>query len=140
MLGQHVDETKRLKTALVPPFDQAFWHCSKTSNSVADCRTRWWWSPRSSAARRGSTAGQVGAITGDTCSRWFWRAEASAAASIHGASDPDAAYPVEGFVSPADLTATIFNRMGHAPDTEIRDPLGRPIAISRGEVIRPVVM
>jgi hypothetical protein len=46
---------------------------------------------------------------------------------------------VEGAVSPADITATIFDQLGIAPDTEIRDPLGRPIILSRGEVIAPIL-
>jgi hypothetical protein len=55
---------------------------------------------------------------------------------VLGASDRIGAYPKDGRVRPEDLTATIFERLGYAPDTEMRDTLGRPLAISRGEVIR----
>ncbi len=58
---------------------------------------------------------------------------------VHGSSDRDGAYPREGTVLPQDLTATIFHLLGIDPDTEVRDPLGRPIAVSRGEVIRQIV-
>jgi hypothetical protein len=50
-----------------------------------------------------------------------------------------AAYPKDGRVLPPDLTATIFHCLGIPPDTEFRDSLGRPLPISRGEVIRPIL-
>lgn len=58
---------------------------------------------------------------------------------VHGESDRDAAQPVSGRVSAADITATIFHLLGHSPETEIQDTLGRPLPLSRGEVIRAVV-
>ncbi len=58
---------------------------------------------------------------------------------VHGASDRIGGHPRDGKVQPQDLAATIFHCLGHAPDTEMRDGLGRPIPISRGEVIRPVL-
>jgi len=57
---------------------------------------------------------------------------------VHGSSDRDAAYPVEGRVEPRDLTATIFHSLGYAPNTEIHDTVGRPLPISRGEVIQAI--
>lgn len=58
---------------------------------------------------------------------------------VHGSSDRHGAYPREGNVLPQDLTATIFHLLGIAPGTEVHDTLGRPIAVSRGEVIRQIV-
>ncbi len=57
---------------------------------------------------------------------------------VIGASDSRGAYPKEGLVRPQDLTATIFQALGYAPDTEMHDTLGRPLPISRGRVIRGV--
>jgi hypothetical protein len=57
---------------------------------------------------------------------------------VLGASDRIGAEPADGRVRPEELTATIFHALGIAPDTEIRDPLGRPHPISRGSVIRKV--
>lgn len=54
---------------------------------------------------------------------------------VYGASDRDAAYPVEGAVSPADVTATIFHCLGYTPETELHDNTGRPFPVSRGRVI-----
>jgi hypothetical protein len=57
---------------------------------------------------------------------------------VIGASDSIAGHPRDGRVMPPDLCATIFHTLGYPPDTEIRDNLGRPIPVSRGDVIRGV--
>jgi hypothetical protein len=58
---------------------------------------------------------------------------------VHGASDRNGAYPVDGRVEPRDLLATIFHCLGHHPDTEMRDTLNRPLPITRGQVIQAIV-
>ncbi len=58
---------------------------------------------------------------------------------VIGASDRIGGHPRDGRVLPQDLTATVFHCLGLAPDTEIRDTLGRPVPISRGAIIRGVV-
>lgn len=58
---------------------------------------------------------------------------------VIGSSDKIGALPREGRVQPQDLTATIFHCLGYSPHTEMRDTLGRPLVISRGEVIRQAV-
>jgi hypothetical protein len=55
---------------------------------------------------------------------------------VVGASDRIGAYPRDGRVLPQDLTATIFHCLGYRPETEIHDNQGRPLPITRGEVIR----
>lgn len=57
---------------------------------------------------------------------------------VHGSSDRDAAYPVEGRVEPRDLMATIFHCLGYEPETNMYDTDGRPIPISRGEVVHSI--
>lgn len=57
---------------------------------------------------------------------------------VHGSSDRDAAYPVEGRVEPCDLMATIFHSLGYHPETSMHDTDGRPIPISRGEVVQAI--
>jgi Protein of unknown function (DUF1501) len=57
---------------------------------------------------------------------------------VHGASDSIGGRPRDGRVQPQDLTATVFHCLGYEPHTELRDVQGRPVPISRGEVIRPV--
>jgi len=58
---------------------------------------------------------------------------------VHGASDAQGAYPASGRVAPQDITATIFHCLGFRPDTEIRDRLGRPLAISQGQPIEALL-
>jgi hypothetical protein len=55
---------------------------------------------------------------------------------VIGASDSIAAQPKDGRVLPQDLIATIFHSLGHTPDTDIQDTLGRPHPLSRGSVVR----
>jgi hypothetical protein len=59
--------------------------------------------------------------------------------AVYGASDRLAAYPKDGRVHPQDLTATVFHCLGIPPETEMVDALGRPLPVSRGEVIRQVL-
>jgi len=59
---------------------------------------------------------------------------------VHGASDAIGGYPREGLVRPQDLTATMFHLLGYHPETEMTDRLGRPLPISRGEVLRPLLV
>ena len=42
----------------------------------------------------------------------------------------------KAMVLPCDLTATIFSCLGYGPGSEFHDNLGRPQALSRGEVIQ----
>jgi hypothetical protein len=58
---------------------------------------------------------------------------------VIGSSDKIGALPRDGRVQPQDLTATLFHCLGYSPNTEMRDTLGRPLVISRGEVIRQAV-
>jgi Protein of unknown function (DUF1501) len=57
---------------------------------------------------------------------------------VIGASDSIAGYPRDGRVLPPDLLATMFHSLGYPSDTEFHDNLGRPLPVSRGEVIRGV--
>ena len=58
---------------------------------------------------------------------------------VHGSSDKQAAYPVDGRVGACDLLATVFHCLGYDPDTEMHDTLGRPYPISRGRPIEAVL-
>lgn len=57
---------------------------------------------------------------------------------VHGASDAIGGYPRDGRVLPQDLTATILHCLGIDVHAEIHDAFGRPVAVTRGEVIRQV--
>ncbi|MDR3638091.1 MAG: DUF1501 domain-containing protein [Isosphaeraceae bacterium] len=55
---------------------------------------------------------------------------------VHGASDKLGAYPELDAVTPADLAATLFDRFGLDPTTELRDLTGRPYRLAEGQPIR----
>jgi uncharacterized protein (DUF1501 family) len=54
---------------------------------------------------------------------------------VHGGSDRIGAYPASNPVRPDDIAATMFAALGLNPAAEVRDPLGRPLPISRGEAV-----
>src|SRR5207249_1564045 len=59
--------------------------------------------------------------------------------AVHGVSDRQGGFPVSGRVEPQDLSATIFHCLGFEPHTELRDSLGRPMPISRGEPVAKIL-
>jgi uncharacterized protein (DUF1501 family) len=56
-----------------------------------------------------------------------------------GATDAIAAYPTRDPHDPSDLVATVYHLLGVAPETTIRDQLGRPHALINGRVIEPLL-
>lgn len=134
----HARESARLKTNLAPPADQAISALIEdlTVRGLLDetlvvCMAEFGRSPRINGSGGRDHWGQVysvalagGGIRGGV---------------VHGASDAIGAYPQEGKVQPEDLTATIFHCLGLDPMTEMYDTLGRPLPISRGEIIREIL-
>jgi hypothetical protein len=133
----HVKEANRLRTALVPPFDQAF---SALLTDLVDrrmldetlvaCLCEFGRSPRINHAAGRDHWGSVfsvclagGGIRGGC---------------VHGASDAIGGEPKDGVVYPPQLLATLFHCLGHSPSTELHDALGRPFPIARGEPIREI--
>ena len=133
----HHGESARLKDVLVPPTDRAFsaliedlHRRGMLDETLVVCMAEFGRSPRLDAAGGRNHWGSVfsvalagGGIKGG---------------QVYGASDKIGGYPREGKVRPEDLTATIFHCLGHASETEFLDPLNRPHAVSRGEVIRAI--
>jgi Protein of unknown function (DUF1501) len=134
----HINEAQRLKTALAPPMDRAL---SALVEDLADrgmldetlvvCMAEFGRTPRINRQAGRDHWGQVysavlagGGIRGG---------------QVHGASDKTGAHPKAGKVQPQDLTATIFHCLGHRADTTIYDTFGRPLPLSRGEVIRHIL-
>ncbi|TMQ33317.1 MAG: DUF1501 domain-containing protein [Planctomycetota bacterium] len=58
---------------------------------------------------------------------------------VYGSSDRHAAYPSTNPVSPADLAATIFHCLGIDPRTQVTDQQGRPLVVSAGNPLGPVL-
>jgi uncharacterized protein (DUF1501 family) len=134
----HTYETERLKTNLMPPTDQAISALledldqrGRLEETLVVCMAEFGRSPRINASGGRDHWGHVysavlagGGVKGG---------------QVYGASDRQGGHPKDGKVRPEDLTATIFHLLGYHADTELRDALGRPLPISRGEVIRSVL-
>jgi hypothetical protein len=131
----HTDEARRLRTVLLPPMDQAYAALLEDlsvrgllDETLVVCMAEFGRSPRIN--------GRAG--------RDHWGYVYSAALAgggvrggqVLGSSDALGGMPRDGRVQPQDLTATIFHALGYEPDTQIHDTLGRPLPVSRGEVIR----
>ncbi len=56
--------------------------------------------------------------------------------TVVGSSDANGAFPKDNAVRPDDVAATLFAALGFDPETEVRDQLGRPFPVSRGEPVR----
>jgi hypothetical protein len=133
----HVNEGERLKKVLVPPTDQASSALLEdlSQRGLLDETLVVWMAEFGRSPKLNARAGR------DHWGHVFSVALAGGGVrggQVLGASDSVGGYPKDGRVAPQDLTATIFHALGHAPDTEIRDTLNRPIPISRGQVIRQV--
>ena len=58
---------------------------------------------------------------------------------VYGQSDKNAAYPATLPTTPADFTATIYHCLGIDPHSETHDQGNRPILLSKGDPIEPLV-
>jgi uncharacterized protein (DUF1501 family) len=59
---------------------------------------------------------------------------------VLGQSDRRGAYPIAGRVrSPADICATVYHALGMDHHAEMRDQAGKPIPLTRGEVMRELM-
>jgi hypothetical protein len=58
---------------------------------------------------------------------------------VVGASDRIAGHPTTPPYHPADLAATVYHLLGVPPDTQVRDPAGRPHALVVGRKIDPLL-
>lgn len=57
---------------------------------------------------------------------------------VIGRSDEIGAYPTTTAFSPNDVGATVYHLLGIPPEAEVRDRLGRPVQVNRGEIIEPL--
>jgi len=59
--------------------------------------------------------------------------------TTYGTSDRNGAYPASDPVRPEDLSAPLFAALGIDPHIEVRDPLDRPLPLSRGRVLTGIL-
>ncbi len=134
----HVRESARLKTVLAPTMDQAFsallddlQQRGMLDETLVVCMAEFGRTPK---MNRGGGRDHWGPVFSVALAGGGVRG-----GMVHGSSDRLGGHPKEGRVRPQDLTATILHCLGYEPDTEVHDNLGRPLPISRGEVIRAIL-
>jgi len=134
----HAREAQRLKTVLAPPTDQAFSALLEDldargmlDETLVVCMAEFGRTPRFNRVAGRDHWGHVYSVA--------LAGGGVRGGQVYGASDPIGGYPRENRVQPQDLTATVFHCLGYDPQTEIHDTLGRPLPLSRGEVIRQVL-
>ncbi len=134
----HAHHNQRLKEALMPPMDQAY------STLLDDLRQRGlldetlvvWMGEFGRTPRFNARGGR------DHWGHVFPVALAGGGIRggiVHGASDRQGAFPVEGRVEPQDIAATIFHCLGFSPETMLEDRQGRPLGITNGRPIEAVL-
>ncbi|MCC6510862.1 MAG: DUF1501 domain-containing protein [Pirellulaceae bacterium] len=134
----HAGNAKRCKEALMPPMDLAYSALIEdlSQRGMLDETLIVWMgefgrSPKINAAGGRDHWGHVFSVA--------LAGGGVQGGAVYGQSDRLGGYPIEGRAEPQDLSATIFHLLGYAPETQLIDKLGRPLAISTGKVIEPIV-
>ncbi len=134
----HAKHAEKLKTSLMPPMDQAYSALLEDLSQrgmLEETLVVWMGefgrSPKINAAGGRDHWGHVfsSALAGGGIQ----------GGAVHGQSDRQGAFPLDGRVEPQDLTATVYHCLGFTPDTELRDRFGRPLAISKGHPISSII-
>ncbi len=127
----HADNFNLLKKSLLPPFDRGFsaliddlHQRGLLDETLVVCLGEFGRTPKiNRSAGRDHWA---------PCNTVVLAGAGVRGGAVHGASDKQAAYPVTPPVSPDDLAATIYHALGIDIRTQVRDQLGRPLALSDG--------
>lgn len=134
----HTREADRLRTALAPPFDQAYSALLRDllernllDQTLVVCMSEFGRSPKINAAGGRDHWGNVFSMT--------LAGGGVRGGMVHGASDAIGGEPRSGVVRPPDLLATMLHALGISAETEIHDRLGRPLPVSRGRVLHEIL-
>ena len=135
----HSKNTDRLKNALMPPMDQAYSALLEDleNRGMLDETLVVWMGEFGRSPKINASGGR------DHWGHVFSAALAGGGirgGAVHGRSDRQGGYPLEGRVEPQDLSATIYHCLGFSPETELRDRFNRPLAISKGHPITEVLI
>lgn len=137
MWDTHRDHAKSLRSPLMPMMDHSFSALIEDldQRGLLDSTLVLWTGEFGRTPKINGSAGR------DHWGNVFSLALAGGGISggvVHGSSDAQAAYPRDGRVTPKDIIATVFDRLGYSPETELLDHLDRPIPLTRGEVIKAI--
>jgi hypothetical protein len=134
----HAKNAERLKSALMPPMDQAYSALLEdlAERGLLDETLVVWMGEFGRSPKINGSGGR------DHWGHVFSAALAGGGVrggSVHGTSDRQGGFPLDGRVEPQDLAATVYHCLGYTPETEIHDKLGRPLAISNGHPIGAIL-
>jgi len=134
----HGDNFNHLKNRLMPPADQGFSALldDLDARGLLD-ETLVVWAGEFGRTPR-ITRGNAGREHWPRCYSIALAGAGVAQGHIHGASDRWAAHPTRDPVSPDDLGATILHSLGIEPDSEVPNPLGRPMRINTGSPLTSI--
>lgn len=134
----HAKNSQRLKNALMPPMDQAYsalLEDLERRGMLEDTLVVWMGefgrSPKINAAGGRDHWGHVFSVA--------LAGGGVRGGAVHGQSDRQGGFPLDGRVEPQDLAATVYHCLGFQPDTMLTDPFGRPLAISTGSPIQAIL-
>jgi hypothetical protein len=142
----HRDHFGLMKRSLCPPFDAALSALltdlverGLLENTLVVLMGEFGRTPKVGQVTSGAGATRDGRDHWPYCYTVLFAGGGMPGGAVVGSSDAMAAYPRELPVSPEDVAATIYTRLGIAPETELRDGLDRPYTLSTGTPIPGLV-
>jgi hypothetical protein len=137
----HVNHFPRLREGLLPGLDQVYPALLEDlrdrgllEETVVLCISEHGRTPRISAVPGGGREHWAGAYCG------LFAGAGVRAGNVIGATDPEAAYPVERPVSPKDVLATLYHLLGVDPRRMIRDVQDRLVPIEPNGTLIPELL
>jgi hypothetical protein len=134
----HADQHRRLKEHILPPFDRGLAALldDLDERGLLDSTLVTWYGEfgRTPRMNRGGGRDHWG-----FCQSIGMAGGGIRGGTLFGSSTPDGGYPASDGVTPDDVAATIFHCLGIDHRTRMYDLEQRPIPLSDGDVIRPIL-
>jgi uncharacterized protein (DUF1501 family) len=129
----HGDNFNQLKNRLMPPTDQGFAALldDLAARGLLDETLVVWLGEFGRNPR--ITRNNAGREHWPRCYSGVLAGAGIVGGAVYGSSDRWGAYPATNPTRPEDVSATILHALGVAPNTEVRDPVGRPLRITEGK-------
>jgi hypothetical protein len=136
----HMNNNRRLKEELLPPFDQCFsafledlHDRSLLETTLVACMGEFGRTPRYGQFT-GNGVNETGRDHWSSCYSIIVAGGSAPGGRVLGRSDRFAAYPADDPYTPQELTATILSQLGVNPLDEVHDGFGRLVPLSNGRV------
>ena len=139
----HGDGFSRLKNGLLPPLDQAvaallddLEATGLIDETLVMVLGEFGRTPKISLPPQANAGLQPGRDHWAGCFSGLFVGAGVRGGQVIGRSDQIGAYPTTTPFTPDDVGATVFHMLGIEPEAEIRDRLGRPAQLNRGQVMQ----